>query len=156
MTLSIADRLVLSDLVHRYAACVNARRFDDLAELFTTTAQLTVPQPPENLGPCVRYDGRAGVRAAMAALAGVVRTQHEIIDEIYTGADSDATATGAVTGVAHHWVKRADRLTDVAWQLRYADEYRRTVQGWRIARRALTIDTIETRPAPDASQSDSI
>jgi hypothetical protein len=38
MTLSLADRLDLSDLAHRYAAYADARRFDDVAELFTATA----------------------------------------------------------------------------------------------------------------------
>jgi hypothetical protein len=34
----------------------------------------------------------------------------------------------------------------VVWHLRYDDEYRRTDAGWRIARRALTINAIEARP----------
>ncbi|HET9874299.1 MAG TPA: nuclear transport factor 2 family protein [Mycobacterium sp.] len=147
MTLSVADRLDLSDLVHRYAAFVDARQFDDVAELFTTTAQLTVPKPPETLSPSVRHDGQAGVRAAMASLGGVIRTQHAIVGEVYTEATSDARARGFIVGVAHHWTEHDGRITDVVWYLRYADEYQRTDAGWRIALRALSIDAIETRPA---------
>ncbi|HEU4360355.1 MAG TPA: nuclear transport factor 2 family protein, partial [Mycobacterium sp.] len=99
----------------------------------------------------VRYDGRTEVRAAMTALDGILRTHHAIVGEVYdaTAGDVavDGSATGAITGVARHWTERDGRFTDVVWYLRYADEYRRTEQGWRIARRALTIDAIETRPA---------
>lgn len=147
MTLSVADRLELSDLVHRYAAYVDARRFDEVADLFTATGQLIVPKPPERLDPCLRHDGRAGVRAAMAALDGITRTQHGIVGELYTGAGADDAASGAITGVAHHWVDRAGGCTDSAWYLRYADEYRRTDTGWRIALRRLAIDAIEDHPA---------
>jgi hypothetical protein len=34
----------------------------------------------------------------------------------------------------------------VVWHLRYDDEYALTDSGWRISRRALTINAIETRP----------
>lgn len=145
MTLPVTDRLALSDLVHRYAAYVDARRFDEVAELFTTTAQLTVPQPPQHLGPSVRHEGRAGVRLAMDALEGVARTHHGILGEVYASMESPDTASGAITGVAHHWTGADGRHTDVVWYLRYSDEYRRTEDGWRIAQRALTIDAIEVR-----------
>ena len=35
----------------------------------------------------------------------------------------------------------------MVWHLRYDDEYRLTDAGWRIGRRALTVNAIETRPA---------
>jgi 3-phenylpropionate/cinnamic acid dioxygenase small subunit len=41
--LQSADRAALSDLVHRYAANVDDRQFEAVAELFTGTAELTVP-----------------------------------------------------------------------------------------------------------------
>jgi len=34
----------------------------------------------------------------------------------------------------------------VVWHLRYDDDYQLTDAGWQIARRALTINAIETRP----------
>lgn len=141
--LTVADRLELSELVHRYAAYVDARRFDDVAELFTATGQLSVPEPPERLHGCVRHDGRAGVRAAMTALESLTRTHHAVVGEVYTGGD-DGTASGSIAGVAHHWLDRAGRITDVVWYLRYRDEYRRTAAGWRIALRAVSIDAIAT------------
>ncbi|MGB3894680.1 nuclear transport factor 2 family protein [Mycolicibacter sinensis] len=145
MTLPVADQWELSGLVHRYAGYVDARRFDEVAELFTPDAELILPQPPDHLEPCVRHNGHAGVRAAMSALAGVTRTQHGIVGEFYTGAGD--VATGAITGVAHHWIAHDGQFTDHVWYLRYSDVYRRGAQGWRIAVRTLSIDAIESRPA---------
>jgi hypothetical protein len=147
MTLSIADRLELSALVHRYAAYVDARQFDEVAELFTATGQLTTPEPPDRLDSVVRHDGQTGVRAAMASLNSVTRTHHAIVGEVYTDAITDGTVTGSIAGVAHHWTENDGRITDVIWYLRYADEYHYTDVGWRIALRALSIDAIESRPA---------
>lgn len=145
MTLTVADQVDLSGLVHRYAGYVDARRIDEVAELFTADAELIVPRPPEHLEPCVRHNGRAGVLAAMAALGGVTRTHHGIVGEFYAGAGE--VATGSVTGVAHHWIDAGEQITDHVWYLRYADVYRRGERGWRIAVRTLSIDAIEVRPA---------
>lgn len=146
MTLTAADRLKLSELVHRYAGYVDARRFDDLAELFTADAELILPKPPEHLEPCVRHNGHAGVLDAMTALTGITRTHHGILGEIYTSeSDATDTATGDITGVAHHWIEADGKITDHAWYLRYRDTYHRVGPVWRIALRALTIDAIDTR-----------
>ncbi|BBX20996.1 hypothetical protein MTER_04070 [Mycolicibacter terrae] len=151
LVLSAADQLELSGLVHRYAGYVDARRFDEVAELFTADAELILPKPPEHLEPCVRHNGHAGVLAALSALSTVTRTQHGIVGEFYTGAHigeaSREVASGAITGVAHHWVDSGGQITDHIWYLRYSDVYRRGGQGWRIAVRTLSIDAIETRPA---------
>ncbi|EUA09889.1 snoaL-like domain protein [Mycobacterium kansasii 732] len=45
-SLAPADRLALSDLVHRYAAHVDDSEFDAAADLFTAAAELTTPDPP--------------------------------------------------------------------------------------------------------------
>ncbi len=63
------------------------------------------------------------------------------------------TATGEVVGVAHHLGAGSGESapdgdapgTDTIWYLRYADTYRRTDDGWRIARRALSLRGIEER-----------
>ena len=145
MPLTVADRLALTDLVHRYAAAVDDRRFDDVVELFTSTAELVLPDPPRSLDPVRHELGHDGVRAAMAALSGVARTRHEIVGEVYT--DAADHARGRITCVAHHWTLGADSGgTDLVWHLRYDDEYLRTPAGWRIHGRKLTINAIETRP----------
>lgn len=149
MTLSADDRIALRDLVHRYAANVDDRRFDVVTTLFTATAELKVPEPPAALQPVHSHRGREAIAAAVAAVAevhGVTRTEHAIVGEVYDEAARPGTATGRVACVAHHWSPRGDEVTDVVWHLRYDDDYQLTDAGWRISRRALTINAIETRP----------
>ena len=139
------DRSALSDLVHRYAANVDDRQFDAVAELFTATAELTVPEPPAALRPVHSHRGRAAIAAAVAAVAQTERTQHAIVGEVYSELSAEVP-TGRIACIAHHFNQRADELVDVVWHLRYDDEYALTDAGWRISRRALTILAIETRP----------
>lgn len=145
MTLSADDRLALSDLVHRYAAQVDARRFDSVAALFTDGAVLEAPEPPKALEPIHAHRGREAITAAVAAVAAVIRTEHAIIGEVYDEGDRPGTAFGRIACVAHHWDQRGDDLLDAVWHLRYDDSYELT-DRWRIGRRALTINAIETRP----------
>jgi SnoaL-like domain len=147
MSLNAFDRLALSDLVHLYASAVDDRRFDDVVELFTETAELRLPDPPGSLEPVRRHQGRDGVRGAMVAVAAVTRTEHAIVGEVYAAGDTDRNyALGRVTCIAHHWTVADGKITDLVWHLRYDDEYMRTRAGWRIHGRALTINAIETRP----------
>jgi hypothetical protein len=151
MALSVADRASLSDLVHRYAAGVDDRRFDSVAELFTATGELVVPEPPASLQPVHAHQGRRAIAAAIAAVAQTVRTEHAIIGEVYddgvVNGPHPATARGRVACVAHHWNERSGEFIDVVWHLRYDDQYEATGEGWRISRRALTINAIEIRAA---------
>lgn len=146
MSLAIADRLALADLVHLYAAAVDDRRFGDVVELFTDTAELRLPDPPRSLEPVRHHQGRDGVRAAMATLSEVARTEHAIVGEVYApGADADY-ALGRITCIAHHFSVSGAEAADLVWHLRYDDEYLRTRSGWRIHGRALIINAIEMRP----------
>lgn len=140
----MADRLAISDLVHLYASAVDDRRFADVAELFTETAELRLPDPPRSLEPVLRHHGRDGVRTAMSALAIVTRTEHAIVGEVYARGENAGYALGRVTCIAHHWTVTGETATDVVWHLRYDDEYLRTGKGWRIHGRALTINAIST------------
>lgn len=147
MSLSVDDRMSLSDLVHRYAANVDDRQFDSVAELFTDAAELVVPEPPAALEPVHSHTGREAIAAAVASVAAVARTEHAIIGEVYDEGARPGAARGRVACVAHHWSRRSDEVVDVVWHLRYDDDYRLTDAGWRIGRRALTINAIETRTA---------
>jgi hypothetical protein len=133
-------------LVHRYAADVDDRQFDSVAELFTFTAELTVPEPPAELRPIHAHRGRAAIVAAVATVAQTVRTEHAIVGEVYDEVPGSRGACGRIACIAHHWTERADEVIDVVWHLRYDDEDELTDAGWRISRRALTILAIETRP----------
>jgi hypothetical protein len=145
MTLSGPDRAALADLVHRYAAGVDDRRFDAVAELFTADAELTLPEPPATLEPVHQHRGRAAVRDAVAAVGATIRTQHAIVGEVYDAGPQPGTARGRIAAVAHHWVQHEDQVRDVTWHLRYDDEYQRVGTEWRISSRVLTIDAIDNR-----------
>jgi 3-phenylpropionate/cinnamic acid dioxygenase small subunit len=140
------DRLALSDLVHRYAAGVDDRRFAEVVELFAGDATLTVPDPPRTLEPDVVRHGRSEIEEAVTGIARTERTVHAIVGETYTAATQTGRARGRIAGVAHHFTRDDEHVTDVAWYLRYDDEYVRTDAGWRFLSRTLTIDAIETRP----------
>jgi len=142
--LGATDRVGISDLVHRYAAAVDDRQFDSVVQLFTEAAELILPDPPVVLEPVHRHRGHTAIGAAIAAV--VIPTEHAIVGEVYDDAPRPDVAHGRVACIAHHWSQHADQLTDVVWHLRYDDEYQLTDVGWRIARRALTINAIETRP----------
>ncbi|OBK31533.1 hypothetical protein A5634_13120 [Mycobacterium asiaticum] len=145
----MVDRVALSDLVHRYAAWVDDREFDLVATLFTESAELVVPHPPTSLEPVDTHRGHQAIAAAVAAVAQVVRTQHAIVGEVYDAVDSGqpGAARGRIACIAHHFSEHPDTgFTDHVWHLRYDDEYELTDAGWRIGRRTLTIDAIETRP----------
>jgi 3-phenylpropionate/cinnamic acid dioxygenase small subunit len=145
--LGATDRAALSDLVHRYAAGIDDRKFDSVARLFTKGAELRLPDPPTTLEPVHQHRGHAAITAAIAGVAATIRTEHALVGEVYDAGPRPGTARGRIACVAHHWVQREDQLRDVVWHLRYDDEYRLTDADWRICRRALTIDAIETRPA---------
>lgn len=141
-------RIALGDLAHRYAAYVDDRQFDSVAALFTATAELVLPEPPAVLVPIQPHLGRDAIARAVAAVAQTMRTEHAIVGEVYESSPpgDETRARGRIACIAHHWSERADELVDVIWHLRYDDEYRRVDTGWRISRRALTINAIETQP----------
>lgn len=146
----LIDRAALSDLVHRYAALVDDRQFDAVATLFTDTAELVVADPPATLKPVHVHRGRDAIAVAVGAVARVARTEHAVVGEVYDLAGQPGLARGRITGIAHHWTQRSvdgdgTEIVDVIWHLRYDDEYRLTDAGWRISRRALTVNAIETR-----------
>ena len=146
MMFDATDRAALADLVHRYAAGVDDREFDFVATLFTEDAKLTLPDPPKSLEPVRHHRGHAAISEALAVVAATIRTQHAITGEVYDAGPRPGTARGRIACVAHHWIQHEDQIRDVAWYLRYDDEYQRIDAEWRISSRALTIDAIETRP----------
>ena len=118
MRLNTFDRLALADLVHLYASAVDDRRFDDVVELFTETAELRLPDPPRSLDPVRRHHGRGGVRDAMSAVAAVARTEHAIVGEVYAAADDPNYALGRITCIAHHFSVADGQISDVVLRRR--------------------------------------
>jgi len=154
--LDATERCALSDVVHRYAAGTDEQDFNSVTELFTETAELILPEPPAMLDPVHRHCGHAAIRAAIEAVTATIRTEHAIVGEVYDEIDRHGSARGRIACIAHHWNQRPDEIVDVVWHLRYDDEYELTDAGWRINRRALTINAIETRPVRRLLPRDSV
>ena len=146
MSLSVADRLALADLVHRYAAVIDDQDVEAAVGLFVKDGELVLPEPPDVLTPVGHHRGPAAIGAALAAVTRVGRTHHAIDSEVYTSDANPDLAQGRIAATAHHWSRRDEGIIDLVWYLRYDDDYVRTESGWLIVRRALTIDAIETRP----------
>lgn len=146
MSLSVNERAALGDLVHRYAAGVDDREFGAVTKLFTASAELIIPEPPATLEPIHTHRGQQAIAVAVGAVTQTTRTEHAIVGEVYDDDPLRGGARGRIACIAHHWSQRAEELIDVVWHLRYDDEYDLTDSGWRISRRALTINAIETRP----------
>ena len=109
------DRAALSDLVHRYAANVDDRQFDSVAELFTAEAELTVPEPPAALQPIHRTPGSGGHRRrGRCGCRSGERTEHAIVGEVYSELSEEVpepgTARGRIACIAHHCSQRADEV----------------------------------------------
>ncbi|MBE3011814.1 nuclear transport factor 2 family protein [Microbispora sp. NEAU-D428] len=141
-----ADAAALTDLVARYALYADERDIARLTGLFTPDGVLVLPDPPRALGPVLIRTGHEEIAAAMTALESLTTTFHALAGQVFDPGPEPGTATGAVACVAHHLSERADGPSDLVWHLRYADTYRRHDGAWRIARREVRIDWIETRP----------
>jgi len=140
-----------------YAAAVDALDGDAFAVLFTTDGELWVPDPTRGTMPTICRAGTEELRRVPDGLSRYRSTRHRIGPTSYVV--NGGTATGEVTGVAHHLSASPVASdtgpdggpgVDTIWFLRYEDEYRRLAAGWRIARRALHLRWVEERPVDHA------
>lgn len=147
MTLGVVDQIVLAGLVARYALHTDRRDVEALTGLFTEDALLRLPDPPERLDPVRTFTGRDEIAASFAALDGIPVTFHALAGQVFDAGPEPGTATGQIACVAHHITEREPgKASDLVWHVRYTDAYRLDGDTWRIARRELRIDSIETRP----------
>ena len=126
-------------LAQRYAATVDARRFDELDQVFTADAVLETGRG--------HRDGLAEITAAMAGLHRYDRTEHRVF-AAHTDTDG-VEATGTVESEAHHWFVEDERRRDRVMEITYHDRYVNTADGWRIVHRRLDIHRAETIDAAD-------
>ncbi|MCA2188118.1 nuclear transport factor 2 family protein [Nonomuraea cavernae] len=144
--LEAADVAGLADLVSRYALYADERDIAGLTGLFTGDGVLVLPDPPRELEPVLTRTGPEEIGRAVSALDGFVLTFHALCGQVFDVGPEPGTATGRVACVAHHLAERDGGPSDLVWHLRYLDAYRQEAGAWRIIRRAIRIDWIETRP----------
>lgn len=149
--LSPDDRWALTDLVHRYAALADDRAATALADLFLADGVLVSPDPPRELAPVHEARGHEAIATAITGLSALRLTVHAVAG-IVLDPQTDDHVRGRTTATAHHVTEHDGALRDVVWHLRYLDDFRRTPHGWRIARRELHLDLIESRSVAHARE----
>ncbi len=132
------DRLELRELVERYALGADTRDREMFGAVFTDDGVLATSAGGT-------YDGRAAIVSTLDYLdAHYPRSMHFVGNHQVELAGE--TAKGLAYCLAHHVYSRDGEDRDTLMVIRYQDEYRRTADEWRIARRALQIDWQEDRP----------
>ncbi len=150
MTQEVGDERSLRQLSTGYAAAVDTLDGTRFAALFVPDGELWVPDAADGPDPVICRRGHESLRRVPSGLARYHATHHRVSGTHYQV--DGQRATGEVVGVAHHLTARTDLEggdgpgTDTIWYLRYADIYRWTEDGWRIARRALHLRGTEERP----------
>ncbi len=131
-----------------YAAAADALDGPAFAAVFTGDGELWVPGRDGAPGPVLAARGRDALERVPGGLARYHATRHRPGPTIFVV--DGAVATGWVAATAHHLVAEVGGAgTDTVWHLRYEDAYRRTADGWRIARRTLHLERTEVVPLDD-------
>jgi ketosteroid isomerase-like protein len=124
--ISVQDRFDLQELIARYSIARDDRDIETLIGLFAENAIF------ERAGRTV--EGRERIRdfflASMSRYDLTTHTTHsQVLESV-----SETVVRGIVTG--HAELVLEGKLVVASY--RYADEYRRTQQGWRLGRRSLS------------------
>lgn len=124
-----ADRVALRHLVETYAAGCDRRDLSLLLQVFVDGAEMHVHRP----GKPSTMTAPADLERIPRGLARYDRTLHVLANH-FVQLDGDE-ATGDLYCSAHHLTG----TEDFVMHIRYEDRYRRTPDGWRIARRDLQL-----------------
>ncbi|MEM8606575.1 MAG: nuclear transport factor 2 family protein [Myxococcota bacterium] len=132
MTLSlqeISDRFEIQDLVFKYSAIVDQKRFDDLREVFTEDAHVDYSAFGAPVG------GREEIIAFLQKVMIMFPNHQHLNTNVQIEVEGD-TATGRVMCLNPQEMNMPDDKTHIFMcGLWYLDDYVRTEAGWRIRRR---------------------
>ena len=139
--MTAADRLAILDAIARYAHAWDDRDPEAYAASFTADAVFESYISRLGSAPQIHHEGRAAILAWARELAAALadkRTRHTpgstVFDEL--GADAARTRTLLLESV----LQPGD---DTPWLTNngvYVDEWRKTPDGWKLARRTITHD----------------
>ena len=141
------DRLDILEQIGRYSYAVDAFDGDEFAARFTEDGVFE----RRRIGsrePVQVIEGRAALRRwivnTFEALPDGVMTRHHQRATVFDELSADAASTRTMLLLTS--IAPGDRHPRTVSSGVYRDEWRRTGEGWRIARRVADMD----RPAPDA------
>ena len=137
--MTVDDRLVVRELVDRYAQCVDRCDGPAAAALFAPDAEMAIERPGADV---VVLRGRDEITAALRGLDRYRSTMHVIASHTAT-VDGDGGA-GETRCIAHHLGEDSDHVMHI----RYADSYVRLDGGWHFAGRTLHVEATEDCQVP--------
>jgi alkylhydroperoxidase family enzyme len=148
MSVTLAERFELRDLVDAYATAIDERDTDLLVSLFTPDAQLFVVEDGRDQE-LARYRGSAELVRLMDRLGNYGSTMH-VISNHRVRVDASRT-TGVAYCLAHHLTERDGATQDLVMVIRYFDRYARAGDegAWQIAERKIVRYWDELRPILD-------
>lgn len=125
-------------LIQRFALCNDRKDFDALAVLFAEDGELARPFPPYR-----RCRGPAEIAAEMKATLVDVTVRH-VCTNVLVEIEDDGTARGTTYFTVYRQevpppVEGPLRFAGVVYLGEYRDGFVRTPDGWRFARRDMTI-----------------
>ena len=123
MTLSVEDRLAITDLINRHGHLSDAGELDAWAELFTEDVVYDVT----DLG-FDAIEGLAATRELALALGNRNPVAHHVTNVVVTEEDAGARAISKGLGVM---------AGGTIGSVTYTDVVVRTTEGWRISRRTV-------------------
>ena len=151
----VDDEREIRRLIETYARGADRRQPALTASVFTDDGVLQIYSGDPDEGGTLDREriGRAEIETAMGGLARYRVTSHGLAQSTIDVDTEGAHATSETYCVAHHLTDhddltdRADAasVTDRVMFIRYLDDWARTADGWRLARRRLAVDWIDTR-----------
>ena len=138
--MSIEDRLAIREQIARYSYVWDELDAAGYADLFTDDAVFEVdPTLPE--GPSVHLESRAAIlewaRSRFEG-RGRIRTRHNQSGTVFEQLSADSARTRTMN-LTMRWLRGEARPE--LWSTGvYVDEWRKTTEGWRMARRTLHHD----------------
>ena len=125
----MSDRFEIQDLVYRYSQIIDAKDFDALRDVFTEDAHIDYSVFGGAVG------GREEIIEFLHKVMGMFPNTQHLNANVQIEVDGD-TGRGRVMCFNPQEMTLPDGAIQVVmFGLWYVDEYRRTPEGWRIARR---------------------
>ena len=132
------DRLAILERIARYSSAWDERDLEGYADLFTADGAFVV-DPGLPGGPAVRAEGREAIRdwarGRMEARAPDVQIRHHQSGTVFEELEGDRARTRTMLLTSRVGPGGEPPSSGV-----YDDEWRRTPEGWRLARRTLRHD----------------
>jgi hypothetical protein len=139
----LLDREELRRLGQDYAAAADGLDNVGWADLFTPDGVFESTVAGDD-APMYAVTGRDELLGVITLLAHYRMTQHYICNH-RIDLDGD-TATGEVYCVANHLIESDGAVDNFVMNIKYLDDYVRTANGWRFARRHLVSRWLQRAP----------